>query len=249
MTKWLPLLCVAFAAQARAGVRIESEVTVNANKPVDSVLEIQGDRFRINLLDHASGDVLRSTIFDGARILQLKAKDKTYTVMTMADLKTETERLEQMKAAMPADARAQLDKGQTAAPVFTFTRAPGGETMAGIACENYSMTKDGKNGGLVCLAPWKRTGLVTKADMAPMRKLAEQVRSFGNHSIGDLTMGPDFDKWPGWPLGIAGPDGRRRTRVTKISRTTFPASNFEVPTDYSLKPTPMLGDGPHGHSP
>jgi hypothetical protein len=255
MTKWLPQfvagcaagLTAGWAAQAHAGARIESEVMVNASKPVDSVLELQGDRFRIDLLDHSTGETLHSTIFDGTRILQLMAKDKTYTAMTMADLKTQMQRLDQMRASTPAGA--QLDKGKTVDPVYTFTRAPGGETIAGFPCDNYGMTRDGKNGGIVCLTSWKHTGPVTKADLAPMRKLSDQLRSFDSHSIGNITMGPDLEKWPGWPLGTVSADGRQRTHVTKISRTTFPASDFKPPADYTLKPPPVLRENPHGHQP
>ncbi len=107
MAKWLPLLVTvataSWAAQARAGARIESEIMVNAKRPVDTILELQGDSFRINLLNHTTGDVLKSTIFDGERILQLDAREKTYTAMTMAELKTQMAGLDQMQASMPPE--------------------------------------------------------------------------------------------------------------------------------------------------
>ncbi len=131
-------------------------------------------------------------------------------------------------------------------PVFAFKRASGGDTIAGMPCENYAMTRDGVDSGVACLSTWKHPGLVTKADLEPMIKLAAQMKTLNKLPAGDLQMGPQFDKWPGWPLVTRAPDGKERTRVVKVTRTTFPKSEFEAPADYTQKAAPLIG-GPRAH--
>jgi len=248
MTKWLRLFviglvtgpAVGWASLAIAGVRIESQVVIHAGKTLNNVLELQGSRFRISIQDAASGDILSSTIFDGERIVKLQARDKTYTSMTMADVKTQ---MDNIKASLPADSQAQLDKA-VVAPVYTFKRAAGGETIAGMPCENYAVSRDGVDSGIYCLSTWKHASLVTKADLAPMAKLAEQMKSLNKLPTGDIQMGPDFEKWPGWPLVMHTPDGQERNRVVKVSRVDFPESDFETPAGYTQKPLPMMGAHP-----
>jgi hypothetical protein len=241
MTKWL--LTAAFAcawpASALAGVRIESKVTVNTNPPVNSVLEVQGDRMRIDIKD-PTGSALRSTIFDGTRMITLKPSDKTYILMTKADLDAQKEK---MKAMLPPERRAELDKA-VATPVFSFKRLSGGESAAGVSCEYYAVTRDGRDSGTACLSPWKH-GPITKADLAPMKKLSDQMKSSGTNRAGDLQMGPQFDQWPGWPLIMRAPDGSERTRVVSFSRTTFPATDFEIPAGYTQVMLPSIGGAAH----
>jgi hypothetical protein len=240
MTKWLTVLSLAGAGLAQAGVRIESRVSPHQGLTVDSVVEVQGDRFRINHQDAATGEFLRVTIYDGERILSLRPKDKTYTSMSMADLKAQMAGFDAMKDKLSPEARAQFDK-RALAPSFTFKRASGGETLAGTRCENYQVSLDGAPNGTACLAAWKPGGPVTKADLAPMKKLADQMRALGARSGGDIGMGPDFDSWPGWPLVMRGPDGHERSRLVKVSRVSFPAGDFQPPAGYSQRPLPSLG--------
>jgi hypothetical protein len=149
-------------------------------------------------------------------------------------------RFDAMKDKLPPDTRAQFDK-QAVAPVFTFKRGSGGETIAGVGCQNYQVFKDGEPSGTACLAAWKPGGLVTKADLAPMKKLADQMRALGTRSTGDLGMGPDFDTWPGWPMVMRGPEGREQSRLIKVSRVSFPASDFQPPAGYTQRALPALG--------
>jgi hypothetical protein len=214
MTKWL--LSAAFAstwpALALAGVRIESKVTANSNAPVDSVLELQGDHLRINFQDPATGTAMRSTIFDGKRMIMLKPADKTYLVMTKADLEAQKEK---MMAMLPPERRAELDKAMVP-PVFSFKRVTGGESVAGIACQYFAVTRDGHDSGTACLSPWKG-GPVSKADLAPMKKLSDEMKFSGNQRAGDLQMGPQFDQWPGWPSSCAPPTAAS-ARASSASR-------------------------------
>jgi len=188
MTKILPLLCLGWAALAQAGVRVESQVTAYEGQPVDTVLELQGESFRIDRRDAAQQQLPYSTIFDGERMLILDGKDKSYTEMTLADLKTQMAKIEQLKGALPPEAREQLDRANAVA-AYAFKLTSGGDKVAGIACENYQIVKDGKDEGTACLAPWKGSGLVTKADLAPMKKLVDSLKAMSKLSSGDLEMG------------------------------------------------------------
>jgi len=242
MTKWLPLLCLGWAALARAGVRIESTVTAYEGQPVATTLELQGESFRVDRNDTANQQTPRTTIFDGDKLIVINGKDKSYTEMTLADLKAQLARLDQMKSSLPPEARAEIDR-QSTAPAFTFKRSEGGERVAGVACENYQIFKDGKESGAACLTTWKGSSLVSKADLAPMKKLVDSMKSMSRLSAGDLEMA-QFDKWPGLPLVMRAPDGHELSRVQKITRIQFPAKEFQVPADYTVKSVPqMLGGG------
>ena len=240
LTRWLPLLFLGWAALARAGVRIESTVSAYVGQPVDTVLELQGDSFRVERRD-ANDQLPHSTIFDGQRMLILNGKDKSYNEMSLDDLKAQMAKLEEIKDRLPPEARAQLDK-QEALPAYTFKRTSGGEKVAGIRCENYQILKNGEDAGTACLASWKGSSLVTKADLAPMKKLVESMKSLSKLSSGDLAMG-QFEQWPGWPLVMRAPDGHDLSRVKKIARETFPASEFKPPADYTKKSLPQMGMG------
>ncbi len=113
---------------AQAGVRIESQIALKSGKQFANVLELQENRaFRVQHPGrHDPGGAINSTIYDGERIIKLRSTTlKTYTVMTMADLKAQIDRLEQMERSMPPLAREHLDEARMV-PVFTFKRVPGG---------------------------------------------------------------------------------------------------------------------------
>ncbi len=243
MSKFLPLLCLGWAALAQAGVRVESQVTAYEGQPIDTILELQGDSFRIDRHSASDQGLPTSTIFDGDRMLLLSAKNKSYTEMTLSDLKAQMEKLEQLKANLPPEAQKELDR-QGAPPAYTFKQTSGGEKVVGIACKNYQIQKDAQNEGTACLAEWKASGLLTKADLAPMRKLIESMKSMSRLSAGDLEMG-QFDQWPGWPLVMRAPDGHELSRVTKISRATFPAGDFKAPPDFTRQSMPQMMGGAH----
>jgi hypothetical protein len=253
MTKLLTLLCVGCAAAAaggwaglaQAGVRIESKVTAYDNQPVDTVLELQGDAFRIDRGDSSTNPVPRTTIFDGEKMIVVNGRDKTYTEMTLADLKAKFDQMEQMKDSLPPEAKAQLER-QTNAPAFTFKRADGGDMVAGVACDNYQIFKDGKESGVACLTGWKGSKLMSKTDLAPMKKLIDSMKSMSKLAAGDLEMA-QFDKWPGWPLIMRAPDGHELSRVVKISRVQFPDKEFQAPAEYTPKSVPQMMGGTAAH--
>jgi hypothetical protein len=237
-TKLLPLLGLGWAALAQAGVRVESQVTAYEGQPVDTILELQGESFRIDRRDAAQQQLPYSTIFDGEHMLLLDGKARTYNEMSLTDLKAQMAKLEQLKGSLPPQAREQLDRAN-AVPAYTFKRTSGGEKVAGVACQNYQIVKDGKDEGTACLAPWKGTSLVAKADLAPVKKLVDSLKAMSNLSAGDLEMG-QFDQWPGWPLIMRAPDGHELSHVVKISRTTFPASEFKPSADFTRKALPSF---------
>jgi hypothetical protein len=239
MTKLLPLLCLGWAASAQAGVRIESKVTAYEAQPVDTTLELQDQSFRVERRDAAGAQQPRTTIFDGQRMLILDGKDKTYSEMSLTDLQAQMAKLEQMKNSLPPEARAQLEN-QKAGPSYAFKRTSGGEKVAGISCENYQIVKDGQDSGTACLASWKASSVVTKDDLAPMKKLIESLKTMSKLSAGDLAMG-EFETWPGWPLVMRAPDGHELSRVTKIARAKLPAGDFAAPADYTKKSMPGFG--------
>jgi hypothetical protein len=239
--KWLTLLSLGWAGLAQAGVRIESKVTAYENQPVDTVLELQGDAFRVDRGDASASPVPQTTIFDGEKMIVVNSREKSFTEMSLADLKAQMEKIEQLKSSLPPEARAQLDR-QATAPAFTFKRSDGGENVAGVACENYQIFKDGKESGVACLTTWKGSKLVSKADLAPMKKLVDAMSSMSKLSAADLEMA-QFDKWPGWPLIMRAPDGHELSRVVKISRVQFPEKEFRAPADYTQKTVPQMMGG------
>ncbi len=231
MRELLPLVVVGawglWAAPAQAGVRIESQVTAYEGQPVDTVLELQGDGFRVDRHDSAQPALPHTTIFDGERMLLVNDTDKSYSEKTLADLAAQLAKLEKMKGSLPPQAREMMDRAGTP-PEYGFKRTSGGEKVAGIPCENYQITKDGQDEGTACLAPWKASGPLTKGDLAPMRKLIEVMKSLSRLSAGDLEMG-QFDQWPGWPLVMRAHDGHELSRVVSIKRMSFPATDFRGP--------------------
>jgi len=239
MTKWLLALCLAWAAPAVAGVRIETKVTADSDRPaVDTVVKFQGDNFRVDRLD-PTGTFMNGTIFHDDRMMILDGRSKTYHEMTLEQLKSQMAAFEAAEQQMSPEMRKRIQDQMTSAAAYSFKRTSGGDKIAGFACENYQILKDGKENGTACLVPWKSSGVLHKEDLAPMKKFIDQVKSISKLSPGDVEISR-FDEWPGWPALMRAPDGHERSRLVKVTRTDIPAKEFDPPADYTAQKLPPM---------
>lgn len=241
MHKLLPLfvllLLVLLAPLARAGVRIET-VTTKDGKSMQTVLSLEGKKLRMEHSDPANPGASPGTspnpsgtaIFDGERLLVLSPASKSYSELTLADLKAQLAKIEAMRSQLPPAAQAELDKRSTP-PRFTFERTAGGDTLAGFKCQNYLLQRDGHPHGTACLAAWA-SGAVRKEDLGPIQTLMQSMSALTRLAApGELPM-TDIDQWPGWALSLKDESGQETLRTTAVRRGALPASLFSPPADY-----------------
>jgi hypothetical protein len=126
------------------------------------------------------------------------------------------------------------------------------KTVSGYACEMYRVLDGAAPVEEDCLSPWG-SGMVSKAELEPFRKLAEAMSDMiGMGRGGDLH---EMAKFPGFPVTRKhlGPDGQATSeeKVTSFKRGAVAQDLFTVPAGYRKTdlPVPGMGGGMGGRRP
>jgi hypothetical protein len=188
--------------------------------------------------------------FDRETIYHLDPQKKTYTAMTYAEMKAMVDKAHSMAddmmarrlASLPPDQREKMQekmaamKNRSSSSGATHEVVPTAEhkTINGYACDKYIVKRDGKESETV----WASKQV---PGYEPMKR---DMEGFLDHMSGIVgrkeAMGEWFRQIEGFPIETDS-HGSVRT-VTKIDRSSFPASEFEVPAGYTREKTRMPGD-------
>lgn len=260
-------LALAAAVSARAGVVLEYQ---GSDKKMTTV-ELEGKKLRA--IPESDGQGGHWTIFDGDKhvIYLLDGRDKTYRRVDEASVgemaKGLQEAMEKAKAKMTPEQRAQMEaylakqEGQTGKVQpkphsWSFERSGGGQTVAGCACDNYRVLRDGTLESEGCFVRWNSGGF-KKDDFQAFQEMgrfaekmaATMMESTGRGSQQGLSqnLATRFvDTAPGFPAEMASidKDGKRthEFHLVKAERKSVAADRFVPPTDYREKPMSMRGD-------
>ncbi len=180
------------------------------------------------------------------KMIFINTAKKEYSETTFAEM---AQMQQQMAARMNAmreqmkgnpQGAAMMDKMMGPGGMFEVkvTKGTGGRTVAGYACENYTMTMGGMMTQELCTS----TALKPPAAFFDMMKHA-----MGGGPMGD-RMAPMFEelkKLNGVPLAstmtvsMMGRDMKTTEEVTEVSKAPIPASTFAVPEGYTKVASPM----------
>ncbi len=248
---WKPFAAAALlflSSPARAGVVMEMEQGAGGR----STIALDGDRLRVDVPAREE-----TTIFDGgARVVyQINGAKKVYQRLDEASARATGGQLRsamaQAAARLPPELRAKLEAetAPAAAPAagspedWTFQANGERKTIAGYRCEGYRLLRRGVVQSVGCFIPWS-TGVVTHADMRPLRDMARLMEQVLAAMVGGSGMAAAprrqldavmsrIDKGPGVPAEIerVDADGSRHleSRLLSVKREPVPSSRFELP--------------------
>ena len=250
----LALTCsVAIAAQA--GVYVETrDATGTAGSAQLHRMYIQDGAARI---EHAHGDdSARYVIFKDDQLFAIDTAKKRYTILdhdsaqaigsvmdsAMGQMRKELAKLKpEQRAAVeqmmgPKAGAALSDPGPAA--VITARETGKGDTVNGIACREWDITRDGKRSETLCVAPFSSVpgkedfvGLARRMQSLLQDLTGALAQAGGN--VEDLAL---MEKVGGFPVRIRRYDDsdtlEREIVLNSWREETFPAATFEVPADY-----------------
>jgi hypothetical protein len=245
------------ALPAAAGVTVGVS---GENKEDQALIYIEGNKMRVegNKSENRKESLM---IYDGdaQKMMIVDPDKKTYSEITPQALHSFSDRMqkqmEEAKAKMTPEQRKQLDEmmnkmppeqrqmmGKPADPPpakpkeqLKWERTGTTQTVAGYTCEGYREIKDGKVDAEGCYLPWS-AGAITKADMAPFKKMEQFVEQSGMKSPDRrLTTFARLEEAPGFPVvwKPADSEGKPKQTVTSIKRGTVASDKFQVPAGYT----------------
>ncbi len=263
------LLCTVLATNARAGVVIESTVKDPRLGGSEAMLmEIDGDRLRVDPPDQDKDEVRTSMIFDGSRnaLTILDHREKTAIEMDQAMVEGMMVRLAEAKkqlqaqlAEMPPEQRKMMEQmmeqrgagamlgGAAPKPRPPLTLKPSGETrhVGGRECAVSTLQRANEKVGEACIASFSALGISREdiaalSEMADFQKhIAEQFRGSGMPDVSDeLEL---FRNLKGLPLQTIRREANgteTRSDLVKIEKVEIPASRFEIPAGYEKREMP-----------
>lgn len=239
------LLAGVIAGAAAAPVARAGMVATIADKSGLTTLATEGNKLRIE----RGGEQQQVMVWDGdaQKLYQLDPRNRTYAEMTDDDARRIAGQLQQALAKLPPEERARIEEGlkrNTGASRRDATYEPTGarQTVAGFACQEYRVLREGKLQEEGCFIPWG-TGAVTKQDLVPLVSFGKFMERFLTHAYGGaaaagggLRIAEELDRAPGFPALVKhmDPEGKPagEERLTRLERTTLPAAQFAVPSGY-----------------
>jgi Domain of unknown function (DUF4412) len=201
------------------------------------------------IVDYATGAI---TVIDN--------KKKDYFVITPADMDAAAAQMKEMRAKMEASMKnmppALREKMQGAmggggAEAVSVERASGGRTIAGYACENWTVTIGTSVRQETCLT---RDLQVPVAVFDGLKAMSERMRGVAGPGMagGMATAWDKFREMKGFPLAttatmkIMGHTETTKTEVTEIRKGPVADSVFQVPAGYKKVESPMAKMGRPG---
>jgi hypothetical protein len=243
MIRALMLAGVAAAAGVAPVARAGMVATI-ADRSGVTTLATEGNKLRIE----RGGERQQIMVWDGdaQKLYQLDPGARTYAEMTDDDARRIAEQLQQALAKLPPEERARIEEGlkrNTGASRRAATYEPTGarQTVAGFACQEYRVLREGKVQEEGCFIPWG-AGAVTKQDLVPLVSFGKFMERFLSHAYGGAAAGgglriaEELDRAPGFPALVkhVDPEGKPagEERLTRLERTAVPAAQFAVPSGY-----------------
>lgn len=202
----------------------------------------------------------RSMLRDGAnkRFYVIDHAKKEYLVVTERDAQQQEAMQAQMRAQMeaqlarmPPEQRARIEASMNAAldptprqVAFTYEKKKTpSRKVAGYACQDYVVRKNGELQGEGCFAAWKDLDLK-----------AEEFKELMKQALPPSAMGPlpamveTNDDPPGFPVHRVNFDAQGQvtteTMLKSVSKASVAASRFELPKGYAEKAMPDMTGRP-----
>ncbi len=185
--------------------------------------------------------------FDQQKLYTVKPDNKTYNVMTFAELESAGKRMsaemakldEQMKN-MPEEQRKMMEQmmgdrmpGKKKPHSYQVKKTGEKKMISGYACAKYVVTDNGKETMSLWVTPDVKGFAAMRADMMEQtRRMAEFNEAMGGGMVEAMA------KIDGFPMAMD-MSKQMSTVVTKLEQRSIPASEFEVPAGYKEVPSAM----------
>jgi hypothetical protein len=186
---------------------------------------------------------------DAKKMWLIDDEKKVVVVVTEEDSKALEARQEQFRAQMkaqlekmPPEQRARLEQtmlgGAQDQTKFNFTyekKNTPSRKVAGFACDEYTIKRDGQPHGEGCFTAWKNTGMTAEEFKATMLKAMPTSAASGPM----LQAFEAHNNAPGLPVERAIFDAQgnvlSRTSLKSLSKTALGPEKFELPKGYTEK--------------
>jgi GLPGLI family protein len=178
---------------------------------------------------------------DQEKIYNVRTKDKTYSVMTFAELEqmgkqmnAQMEQLQKQMKDMPEEQRKMMEKmlggktpGAEKEPKIEVSKTGEQKTINGFSCVHYIVKRDGKEEISLWVTPDVKTFASMRQDLMEQTKRMSSMTPGGFKGLIDAMQKVD-----GFPIETE-MGTMMKTSVTKIEMKTVGASEFEVPAGYT----------------
>jgi hypothetical protein len=178
---------------------------------------------------------------DQEKIYNVDTKEKTYSVMTFAELEqlgkqmnAKMGELQKQMKDMPEEQRKMMEKMLGSSmpgkkdPKVEVTKTGETKTISGFSCARYSVKQDGKETVSLWVTPEVKGYAAMKQDMVEQSKRMAALTPGGLKGLAEAMM-----KIEGFPIETEMGTLMKST-VTKIEAKTVPGSEFEVPAGFTL---------------
>jgi hypothetical protein len=234
-----------FALLLPAAAGADTKAVYVSSKGKDSMtVRIKGDMIRMDARELARDQ--RYGLFDSARktfylvddgnkqVMEITPETARQARAQMQQMAPMLKQLREQLKNMPPEQRRMIEKQMGAmsqmtgdGPKTTISMKPAGSgSVQGIPCQRYSMLRNGKPDGAVCLAT-RADARVPAGDYETMKKMQDMMQDMAS-SFGSVSM-PTTGDIDGVPLEIVnGTTGAVRT-LKSLSTDTLPAAQFALP--------------------
>ena len=185
---------------------------------------------------------------DQEKIYNINAKEKTYTVMTFAELEqmgkklsAQTEQLQKQMKDMPEEQRKMMEKmlgssmgGAKKDPKIDVVKTGETKSISGFSCTRYVVKQDAKE----VITLW----VTTDVKVVPGMKadLTEQTKRMASMTPGGFKgLVEAMQKIDGFPIKTE-MGTMMKTTITRVDMKTVGASEFEVPAGFTKVANPEL---------
>jgi hypothetical protein len=185
---------------------------------------------------------------DQEKIFNVNAKEKTYSVMTFAELEQmgkkmaeQTEQLQKQMKDMPEDQRKMMEKmlgssmpGGKKEPKIDVVKTGEKKSISGFSCVRYVVKQDAKE----VITLW----VTSDVKVVPGMKadLTEQTKRMATMTPGGFKgLVEAMQKIDGFPIETE-MGTMMKTTITKVDMKTVASSEFEVPAGFTKVQNPEL---------
>lgn len=220
------------------GVVWQTKITTNGHEMTTNTYYLP----KMVKTTNEGGDDFSIIRLDQEKIYNVNGKDKTYSVMTFAELeqmgKKVNAKMDEMQAKMkdmPEEQRKMMEKmmggamlGAKKESKIDVVKTGEKKNISGFACTRYSVTQDGKEAISLWVTPDVKAYAAMKQDMAEQSKRMAALTPGGLKGLSEAMT-----KIDGFPIQTEMGTIMKST-VLKIETKSLSASEFQVPADYKL---------------
>lgn len=253
---------VSFASAPPSELTLINESTSGGKNRVVT-LSLRGNKAYFEMAEEGAPPRIMLRDIEAKKMWLVNDEKKLLIVVTEEDSKALEARQEQFRAQMkaqlekmPPEQRARMEAtmlGGQADPSkpqnFTYEKKKtAARKIAGFACEDYVVKRDGQLHGEGCYATWKTVGITAEEfknimlkSMPSSAAAGPMMQAFEAHSSA-----------PGLPIERivfdANGNVTHSTTLKSFTKTALPAAKFELPKGYTEKPMAegMMGRPPPG---